>query len=223
MLRPPASLDLRKHSRALLKLPVRIRWHGPLGMRLETARTLDVAREGLLIKRAEPCEVQSHVWVTFPYDPADRAAAQPETPAKVVRVDPDPAGGYRVGLQFESPRRNPWPAARERRKHARLSFALPIFVRPVGTPWPEESMTRDISQSGARFETSHIYASGDEVLATIPSGEWAKAGEMRGRVMRIEIVEDNPGPGPIADPSTGRSAIFTCVAVQWIDAAKPTA
>lgn len=216
-LRPPASLDLRKHPRAMLRLPVRIRWHGALGTRLETTHTIDTSREGLLVQRAEPCEVHTRAWVAFPYDPDDRASVQPETPATVVRVDRDSAGGFRVALRLDvPPRQASRPVGKERRKDPRIPFALPIFVRPMGTPWPEESMTRDISRSGARFETSHIYSSGEEVLAKIPWGEWAKTGEIRGRVMRVEFVEDHPGPDRVSDPNADVSAILTCVAVQWI-------
>jgi hypothetical protein len=63
MFRPPASLDLRKHPRALLQMPVRIRWHGALGTRLETTHTIDVSREGLLVQRAEPCAIEARIWV----------------------------------------------------------------------------------------------------------------------------------------------------------------
>jgi PilZ domain len=220
-LRPPASLDLRKHPRALLHMPVRIRWHGPLGTRLETTHTADVSREGLLVRRAEPCEVETRVWVVFPFDPREGASVQPETPATVVRVDRDPAGGFRVALHLDVPARQPaWPAAKERRREPRIPFALPIFVRPVGTPWPEESMTRDISRSGARFETSHIYTPGNEVLAKIPWGEWANTGEITGRVVRVEVAEDSPGAAAISNPDADISAIRTCVAVQWIQPPK---
>ena len=41
-------VDLRKSPRARLHLPARIRWLGPLGMRLEITETIDVSREGLL-------------------------------------------------------------------------------------------------------------------------------------------------------------------------------
>lgn len=215
-LRPPASLDLRKHPRAMLHMPVRIRWHGALGTRLETTHTVDVSREGLLVRRAEPCEVLARIWVVFPYNPKEGASVQPETPATVVRVESDRAGGFRVALRLDGAgRRAAWPATKERRQKARLPFALPIFVRPVGTPWPEESMTRDVSRSGARFETSHIYASGDEVLAKIPWGDWANAGEMRGRVVRVEYVEDSPGVVAASNPDADISAILTCVAVEW--------
>ena len=220
MFRPPPSLDLRKHPRALLQMPVRIRWHGALGTRLETTHTIDVSREGLLVQRAEPCEVEARIWVAFPYYPKEGTSVQPETPATVVRVERDAVGGFRVALRFDSPRRAPRPVVKERRKHPRIPFALPIFVRPVGTPWPEESMTRDVSRAGARFETSHIYSTGDEVLAKIPWGDWEGSGEIRGRVVRVEFVEDGPGTGPASDPNADISAVRTCVAVQWIQSPK---
>lgn len=213
--------EMRKHPRAQLQLPARIRWHGPLGMRLEMTQTIDVSREGLLIHRSQSCSVPMRVWVAFPFDPAAAFAAQPETPARIVRVEGDPAGGYRIGVRLQPRLRGaPRPADRERRSSPRIPFALPIFVRPAGTPWPEESMTQDISRTGVRFETSHIYAAGEMVLAKIPWGEWTKAGELPGRVVRVEAMEDVPGPAPLADPETGASAIFTAVAVQWTDEGK---
>jgi PilZ domain len=213
---PPTSLCARKHPRALLRMPVRIRWHGPLGTRLETTHTINVSREGLLVKRAESCEAETRAWVVFPYDPRDGASVQPETPATVLRVERHSKGGFRVALRLDVPARPPaWPEAKERRKEARVPFALPIFVRPVGNPWPEESMTLDISQSGARFETSHTYAAGDEVLAKIPWSNWAKAGEIPGRVVRVEYAADSPAAGALADPDADAGAVRAYVAVKW--------
>jgi PilZ domain len=216
-------VEMRKHLRAKVQLPARIRWHRPLGMRLEVTHTVDVSREGLLIHRSQSCDVPARVWVAFPFAPAAALSAQPETPARIVRVEEDPAGGYRIGVRLQPPPRGtPRPADRERRCSPRVPFALPLFVRPSGTPWPEESMTQDISRTGARFETSHIYAAGDMVLAKIPWGEWTKAGEIPGRVVRVEGMEDVPGPASLAHPEMGASAIFTSVAVQWIDEGKTT-
>lgn len=213
---PSTSRCARKHPRALLHMPVRIRWHGPLGTRLETTHTIDVSREGLLVKRAEACAVETRVWVVFPYDPREGASVQPETPATVLRVERSSKGGFRVALRLDVPARPPaWPAEKERRKETRVPFALPIFVRPLGNPWPEESMTRDISQSGAKFETSHIYAAGDEVLAKIPWGNWEKAGEIPGRVVRVELAAENPGAGAVEAADADASALRTCVAVRW--------
>jgi PilZ domain len=214
-------VELRKHPRAQLKLPARIRWQGPLGMRLETVQSVDVSREGMLFHRNEFCDRLARVWVAFPFDPAAGAAAQPETPSRIVRVEPDLGGGYWVALRFESMPRGPkLPADRERRGSERIPFALPIFVRPAGTPWPEEFMTQDISQHGARFETSNIFAAGDQVLAKIPWGDWSRTGEVAGRVVRVEAMEDAPGPAPAANPDAGKSAITTSVAVEWLRAAK---
>lgn len=221
MSEPATFVEMRKHPRAQLKLPARIRWQGPLGMRLETAQTVDVSREGMLFHRNESCERLARVWVAFPFDPAAGAASQPETPSRIVRVEPDSGGGYWVALRFESTARTPkLPANQERRGSERIPFALPIFVRPAGTPWPEEFMTQDVSQHGARFETSHIYAAGDKVLAKIPWGEWSKAGEIAGRVVRVEAMEDVPGPAPVANPEAGKSAMITSVAVEWMKTSK---
>jgi hypothetical protein len=214
---PDTSLERRKHSRVQLKLPARIRWPGPLGMRLETTRTVDASRDGMLFHRNERCDRMARVWVAFPFDPAAGAATQPETPARIVRVEPDAGGGYWVALRFESTVRTAKLASnRERRGSERIPFALPIFVRIAGTPWPEEFMTRDISQHGTRFESSHIYAPGDKVLAKIPWGEWSKTGEVAGRVVRVETMEDTPSPAPVANAEGCRNGMIASVAVQWM-------
>ena len=76
-------------------------------------------------------------------------------------------------------------------------------------------MTGDISQNGTRFESSHIYAVGDNVLAKISWNEWSKAGELAGRVVRVESMQDPPGPAPVADPENGPSPVSRSVAVEW--------
>jgi len=209
-------LELRKHPRAQLKLPARIRWRGPLGMRMESTHTLDVSRNGLCVQRNEPCELGSRVWVVFPFDAASASAPPPETPARVVRVASGAAVGYQVALQLELPSRIASRAAdRERRVCSRISFALPIFVRALDFPWPEESMTQNISRTGARFESAHIYSAGDAVLAKIPWGDWARAGEIPARIVRVENCPTSSGPAPLSNPLAGISAILTSVAVHW--------
>jgi PilZ domain len=207
----------RKHPRAQLKMPARIRWHGPIGMRLEATETVDVSRDGMLFHRGESCDCMARVWVLFPFDSSAGTGAQPETPARVVRVEPDPEGGYWVAVRFEnSARPTKLETGAERRGSERIPFSLPIFVRLAGTPWPEEFMTQDISRHGTRFETSHIYAPGDKVLAKIPWGDWSKTGEVAGRVVRVEPMEDSPGLAPVANPEEGKSAMLTSVAVEWM-------
>jgi hypothetical protein len=212
---PARSLEQRKSPRVQLKLPVRIRWHGPLGMRVETSQTVDVAREGLLVRRKEGCAVGTRVWVTYPYDRAASAMSMTETPARIVRVD-QTADGFQVALFLHLPDK---PASArhvfERRASSRVHSAVPIFVRIADSPWPGESMTQDFSRSGVRFETNQIYAQGDVVYAKIPWAEWGRAGEIEGRVVRVESTADVSVPAPLADPDAGRTAIYTSVAVRW--------
>jgi hypothetical protein len=218
---PDDPVDPRKHPRAQLKLPARLRWRGPIGMRLEVTQTVDVSRDGMLFHRNEPCDRLARMWVVFPFDPAAGATTQPETPARVTRVEPDAQdGGYWIAVKFENATRAPQLSrGHERRGSERIPFALPIFVRLAGTPWPEEFMTQDISQHGARFETSRIFAPGDKVLAKIPWGEWSKSGEVPGRVVRVERM-DSSGLAVASNTQDGKSAVITSVAVEWIRARK---
>lgn len=214
-------IERRKHPRAPLRLPARIRWQGPLGMRVEMTETVDASREGVLVHRDEACEPRMRVWIVFPYD--RNGGVQPETPGRIVRVERDANGGYWVAVRLEVSQRGKMRAAeQERRRSERVPFALPIFVRLEGTPWPEESMTHDLSRNGARFETSHIYAAGETVIAQIPWGDWSKKGEIHGRVVRVENMQDSAGPAPLARPEKGASAIVTAVAVEWLNGDGPT-
>jgi hypothetical protein len=202
-------------------VPARLPWRGALGMRLEAARTLYVARDGVRVKRREPCVLGPRVWITFPFDANSTSSVPPETPAHVVRVKPAARGGYEVAPHLElPPRRPPRPPENERRACARMSFALPIFVRAPGSPWPEESMTQKISRTGARFESARIYSAGDAVLAKIPWGEWEHAGEIPARIVRVEPAENLRGPAPRADLESGVSAMLTRVTVRWDSPAK---
>jgi PilZ domain-containing protein len=211
-----SSLEMRKHPRAQLRMPVRLRWRGPLGMRVEVTRSMDSSRDGIRIPRSESCEVGSRLWVTFPFDTNTSATAQPETPAHVVRVDQNAQRGYDVSLRLELPAKAAIRTKHtERRACSRITFAVPIFVRATGSPWPEESMTYDISRAGARFESAHIFAMGDTVLAKILWGEWESAGEIRARVVRVEAEPVAPGPAPRSNPIAGGSRVLTLVSVRW--------
>jgi len=203
-------VDLRKSPRARLCLPARLRWFGPLGMRLEITETIDVSREGLLIRREEPCHPKARMWVVYPFNPS-ASLIQPETPARVARVEPGAKGGFYVGLQLELPQRDSCRAAEdERRKSERFSFALPMFVRPINSIWPEESMTQNISNAGVLFESARTYKVGETVLAKIPWGEWAKAGEIPGRVIRADSRPE------VAERTNGSAPTLASVAVEWM-------
>gem|GEM_PF-663524 len=206
--------EQRKHPRAPLRLRARVRWQGPLGMRLEVTETVDVSREGVLLRSKEDLDAgMSRAWMVFPFDSAEIDAIEPETAARVVRIERVGDGTYRVGLQLETPHRAPaFPLVTERRASQRVALCLPIFVRLDGAPWPEETMTRDFSRAGVKFETSRIFRIGDAVRAKIPWGEWAEAGEISGRVARVETGERELLPA--AHPAR-HTAIFSAVAVKW--------
>src|ERR1700689_2339209 len=107
---------MRKHPRAQLGMGARIRWRGPLGMRMEVTRTIDVSRDGVRVPRSEACEIGSRVWVTFPFDSSPSAAAQPETPARGGRGAQRSQRGYDVSLQLEyPPRKDTRPKSQDRR------------------------------------------------------------------------------------------------------------
>jgi hypothetical protein len=211
-----ALADQRKHPRAPLRLRARVRWQGPLGMRMEVTGTIDVSREGVLLRSREDSDAaMSRAWIVFPYDSAEIDSIEPETAARVVRVERVGDGTYRVGLQLEAPHRaTAFPVVTERRRSPRVALCLPIFVRSDGAPWPEETMTRDFSRMGVKFETSRVFRIGDSVRARIPWGEWAEAGEICGRVARVETGDRELLPA--AHPAGG-SAVFSVVAVEWIE------
>ncbi len=209
--------EQRKHPRAPLRLTARVRWQGPLGTHLEVTETIDVSREGVLLRSREDSDARmSRAWIVFPFSSLDVSAMEPETPARVVRVERDASGEYRVGLRLEPPHRasGSIPASGERRALRRVALCLPILLRAQGMPWAEEAMTRDFSRSGARLETSHVYNIGESVRAKIPWGEWAEAGEISARVVRVEPAHDEPElPGNFR----GAGTAFNCVAIQFVD------
>lgn len=215
MLQGVSVKEQRQHPRVQLNLRARIRWRGPLGSLLEVTETLDVSREGILVHRQEECREGSRVWVTFPFDPVDAGPVQPETPARVVRLRKTPAGGHFVALHFEPPRRPAqWLDEIERRRFPRASFGLPILVRALNTPWPEEAMTQDISQSGVRFEAGREYSAGQAVRVQINWGPLAKAGEVSAVVVRVESggADDETGRGDIVGEL---ASPLPRVAVKW--------
>jgi hypothetical protein len=185
-------------------------------MRMEATHTLDISCTSIRAQRNESCETGSRVWVVIPFDAASAAGAPPETPARVVRVESGRGAGYQVSLQLELPARiASRPTDCERRACSRISFAPPILVRALGFPWSDESMTQNISRVGARFESAHIYSVGDALLAKIPWGDGARAGEIPARIVRVENSVSPSSSAPLSNPLAGVSAIRTSVAVRW--------
>ena len=189
MFRAAVISEQRLHPRAQIELPVRLRWLTPFGYRFEISQTIDASRTGLLLTLPDYCVPGARVWVTMPYDPAE-SITQPEIPARVVRTELISPARNRVALEFESMVNPPARAVgRERRSGARVRLALPITVRPLNAPWPEETMTTDISDDGLRFETARLYSVGDALLIKLEYGDQARRGEIPAQVMRIEAVD----------------------------------
>jgi len=209
----PVVTGWRQHRRAPLSFPARLRWRGPLGMRFETVRTLDVSREGVLVRRIEPCTPGSRVWIALPFDSALANRLDAEFPARIVRVEAAAPKGYRVALRFELPPRQPARTfERERRASARVAASLPIAVRPASFPFPEETMTLDASRDGTRFETLHKYSCGDSVLAHFPWGGWTPAPEIPARVVRVDGNACANG----AKAEASDESRLASVAIEWI-------
>ncbi len=183
--------EQRRHPRVTLNLPVRLRWFTPLGQLTETTETLDVSRGGLLIARKEPCQLGAVLWVTLPFDPA-ASVPQPETPAHVVRVEETPSADLHIAIQLATAGGRPraaWAVDFERREHERIPLALPLRVRPVDSPWPEETMTIDVASDGLLISTARMYDVGETVYVSLPTGgmpgPWNGGKEVPARIVRV--------------------------------------
>jgi PilZ domain len=187
MFRAASIVEQRRHPRAQLHLPVRLRWLGPLGSLLEVTQTLDTSRGGLLVYRADSCMVDTRVWVTFPFDP-EATEAQPEIAARVVRVKNTPSGGHLVALHLETWRsRDGRLVPLERRKSPRVPLSLPVRVRLADVIWPEETMTLEVSEGGLTVESARLCQPGDSIRVQLPNGQWTRAGESAAIIVHVEI------------------------------------
>jgi hypothetical protein len=193
--------DQRRLVRAPLSLPVRIRWLGPFGLETEITQTVNASRAGLLILTMHQHGEGSPVWVTFPYD-SERTSAEPEIPGSVTRCISSPEGTHAIGIKFQ---RNRQLFMRfDRRQNPRVPLALLIRVTqsdrdPSGSyphavaPWPEETMTMDVSPNGLRFCTLRLYAADQHISVSLPDGRWLDGGKKRARVVRVdELKSDSP-------------------------------
>ncbi len=191
-------MERRRHHRARLRLPARIRWMTPFGQHSEVCQTIDISRSGLRVPCSVPARPGTHLWVTFPYD-ASLPVGQPEMPARVVRCEPHFEGQAEVAVQFGScaatlvARGNGMPPDRERRARPRRLLAVPVRVRPDHLPWFEETMTLDVSAAGVRFLSMRQYEAGSHLFLSFdPSSftPWPGGGEVRTAVVRAEPACD---------------------------------
>ena len=192
--------ERRKNPRGAIILPVRLRWLGPFALESEITHTLDAGRGGLLIVSHDQRSEGSPVWATLPYSSAS-AEAEPETPARVARCIAATTGGNFVGVAFDpfqAPANlrampAPPPKTPERRRHPRASLALCIRLTRANAPWPEETMTMNLSPTGLLFCSLRSYENGDRVIvSTFPSDSPSLAGKRRARIVRTAGIETDP-------------------------------
>jgi hypothetical protein len=127
-------------------------------------------------------------------------APEPEILAHVLRVERRAAGGSFVAIRFD-PSALAGAAAKppvERRFLPRTVIGVPIAVRAPSCPWPEETMTLDLSADGLSFVTPRIYKVGDTLkvamgLGVTPAG-WGSHGEVAARVVRVAPASVSPAP-----------------------------
>lgn len=110
------------------------------------------------------------------------------------------AGVGGVGSRVSSPARKHLEVG-EQRQHKRVALAL--FVRvfrcaqlgqsevhaPEDAPWPEETMTLNVSRGGTLFCTLRTYEAGDRVRIAFPKGGMFPDGERSARVMHVAALD----------------------------------
>lgn len=187
---PLMAHERRKHPRAQVTMPVRLRWPGPLRHTTEITETRDVSRGGLLAHSVDGSHPDRALWLTFPFENS-MSFPEPEILAHVLRVEHRPCESL-IAIQFDSVALNNAKPAVERRLSPRVVIGVPVSVREPFCPWPEETMTLDLSTDGLAFVTPRIYTVGDTLKVAIlpgvtPSG-WSSPGEISARVIRVTPV-----------------------------------
>ena|ERR1700690_3981592 len=214
--------ESRRHPRARVHLPVRIRWRGPLGLQTEIAQTLDLSRNGVLVPGSDSWSEHTRLWVTLPFDAQDTTGLQPEMPARLVRIAHLNSGARLAALHLQLPHPGIRSRFDERRSSPRFPYALPVTIRRDGAYAAEATMTIDLSYVGVRFEATRFYAADDFVHVHIPSGSWAERGEIPGRVLRIDSIGRelaNAAMSLGASPHVINPDMVKSVAVVWRAAA----
>lgn len=197
--------ETRQHRRVPLVLQVRLRWVAALGLQTEVSQTRDTSRGGLLTTSAETRRVGAPLWITFPYHPEEKMSA-PEFPARVAHTHETSHGEHLVGIAFDSRRglgdKKPrsedrrsgsfWRRAKrvltgtqQRRKSERIAMALPMTVHRATTPWPDETISVNISSGGVVFSTLQLYESGEEIKVELPENRWVENRSRTARILRI--------------------------------------
>lgn len=199
--------DRRGRPRAPLALPVRVRWLGPFGLETEVTQTLDAGGGGTLISSCQSHQEGSHVWATLPYD-ARAAATEAEIPGRVAHSKMTPAGTGLTGIAFDAQAVHSTDRLlkhADRRSQPRVPLALFVRVirrpdarRPVHfahefAPWPEDTMTVDVSPRGMLFCTLRAYEPDERLSIALPNDRRSAVRERLARVVRVaESGSDSP-------------------------------
>ncbi len=200
-------MEKRLHHRARIGLPVRVRCITPFGVGVESAMTADVSRGGFSFDSPTRMVCGIHVWTSLPFD-ASIADAQPDLRARIVHCHGCANGMHRIGVQFETPSlhllvsQRTVPPGIEHRISPRHFLNVPVRVRPDYLPWPEETMTLNISEAGIRFLTTRQHEEGSILLLEFdkPSpATWPAAEEVQTIIVRREI-----------DPANGDMTVAVC-------------
>src|SRR5271163_2499928 len=93
--------ESRRHPRARVRLPVRIRWRDSFGLQSELAQTLDLSRNGILVPCNEAWSNRTRFWVTLPYAADDTTGLQHEMPARMVRTAFTRSGARHAALHLQ--------------------------------------------------------------------------------------------------------------------------
>jgi hypothetical protein len=202
--------DLRNYRRVPLVLRVRLRWVGALALETEVSETRDTSRGGLLTTSRETRRAGAPVWITFPYRPEDDKPG-PEFPARVAHTHETSHGEHLVGIAFDSSRelgsrkfrakdrrsasfwrkaRRALLGAQKRRRFERIAMALPMSVHRPASPWPDETISVNLSSGGVVFTTLQVYEPGEEIKVLLPENRWV---ENRERVATVLRISDRSG------------------------------
>lgn len=190
-------MQRRQHPRVRLRLSARLRWSTPLGQQTEKCEALNASRGGLLLKCFEQHRAGYPLWVTFPFD-AESLEVQPETFARVLRSEKaatvKETAYWNIAVHFERGSQVCAPDHEKDNPHrqngAGRDIALPIRVRPLHIPWPEETMTTAIEPNRVRFLTHREYKFGERLMVSFVSpheGPWNAEEEWEAEVTGIEM------------------------------------
>lgn len=150
--------ESRSSERKSLRIPVVVYgWSDAQGSFHEEASTLQVNDSGGLVKLAAKVAVGETLFVM-------NKSTREEQGIRIVYVDREKGGTYRVGFAFNRPNAEFW---KKRTRKARFPKTLRVYVKGVdrgGNPFVQSAYTVDVSKGGARLDgVGYLTKPGDTV------------------------------------------------------------